>query len=61
MLMRFIKLAKPLQYAVYSRPNVLAIPAGARGVEIAFRQSWMVRDGVRLNVYRWRGQLVHVK
>ena len=59
--MRFIKLNKPLAYNVYIRPGKLGIPAGAIGVEIAYRQSWMTNvDGTRLNVYRYKGQLYHV-
>lgn len=56
---------KPLQHPVFCGKTCV-IPAGAKGVEIAYRQSHLtrydkvLRRNVRLNVYRYNGKIYHV-
>lgn len=61
---RFIKLAKPLQYAVYCGKKEV-IPAGAEGVYISFRSSHLRRldeatgQMVPMNRYIYKGRIIH--
>ena len=55
---------RPLEHDVYCGSKVV-IHAGARRVDIAFRQSHLTRideatgKRVRLNVYRYKGKIYH--
>ena len=62
--MKFTPMREPLKYDV-RRGRKIEIPAGATGVEIAFRQSpfkYFNEEKNRfipLNVYRYQGRLIH--
>ena len=62
--MKFIKLIKPLEYAVKCGSKVV-IPAGAEGVKVAFRCSHLKRWDdyyqrfIPMNVYIWKGKMYH--
>lgn len=63
--MKFLKLKQPLKFDVKCKSKVV-IPAGAKNVEIAFRQSHLSRwdedsqQFVNLNVYRYKNRLYHL-
>ena len=63
--MKFYNMGKkPLKHAVYNGKSI-AIPEGATGVKIAFRQSHLRRfdedccKWVPMNVYLYKGKVVH--
>lgn len=62
--MKFVKMNKPLEYPVYNGKTVV-IPAGAKNVKIAFRQSHLTRfdentnKTVPLNVYIYGSSVIH--
>jgi len=62
--MKFVTMKKPLQHAVYNGTKV-AIPEGAKGVKIAFRQSHLsfknaeTGEVQKMNVYLWKGKCYH--
>ena len=62
--MKFVKLNKPLQFAVKCNSKVV-IPDGALNVKVAFRQSHLRRydeekkQWVPMNIYIWKGKVYH--
>ena len=62
--MEFKRMGRPLKYDVFCGKTCV-IPAGTKGVEIAYRQSHLMRYDdaacgfVPLNVYRHNGKIYH--
>lgn len=63
--MKFYNMGKkPLEYPVRCKSKTV-IPAGAKNVKIAFRQSHLTRwdektkKMVPMNVYIWKGRIYH--